>query len=92
MGEAAALVAAFTWSATSVAMARLTLHVTPVAMSALRLAIASLILPFVLLASGETGQLADAPLGAIVAMIGSGLLAYAIGDTLYITALKRLGR
>ncbi|MGE0572085.1 MAG: DMT family transporter [Dehalococcoidia bacterium] len=91
MGEAAALIAAFTWSATSVAMARLTVSVTPVAMSALRLAIATLILPVVLLLSGEAGQLADAPPSAIIAMIGSGLLAYAIGDTLYISALKRLG-
>lgn len=72
-------------------MARLTLSVTPVAMSTLRLAIASLILPVVLLASGEAGQLADAPIAAIIAMVGSGLLAYAIGDTLYISALGRLG-
>ena len=91
MGEAAALVAAFTWSATSVAMARLTMSVTPVAMSTLRLVIASLILPFVLLFSGETGQLTAAPMSALVAMLGSGILAYAIGDTLSLSALKRLG-
>lgn len=91
MGEAAALVAAFTWSATSVGIARLTLSMTPVAISALRLAIASLLLPFLLIISGQGSDLADASTGAIVAMIGSGLLAYAIGDTIYIAALARMG-
>ena len=91
MGEAAALIAAFTWSATSVAMTRLSVTVSAVAMSALRLVFASLIIPFVLVLSGQTGQLADAPASAIIAMVGSGLLAYAIGDTLYIVALSRMG-
>lgn len=91
VGEAAALIAAFTWSATSVAMASLSSRTTPVAMSALRLSIATLLLPIVLLVSGEAGQLAEAPLSVIVAMIGSGLLAYTVGDTLYIAALAELG-
>ncbi len=91
MGEAAALIAAFTWSATSVAMTRLSVSVSAVAMSALRLAIASLIIPFLLVFSGQTDQIADAPASAIAAMVGSGILAYAIGDTLYIAALARMG-
>ncbi len=91
MGEAAALIAALTWSGTSVAMASLSARVTPVAMSALRLSVASLLLPLALLLSGQTGAVADAPASAIWAMIGSGILAYALGDTLYIAALKSLG-
>jgi len=91
VGEAAALIAAFTWSATSVAITRLTVSVTPVALSALRLAIASLALPFLLVASGEASDLGEAPANAIVAMVGSGILAYAVGDTMYFAALKRMG-
>jgi drug/metabolite transporter (DMT)-like permease len=91
VGEAAALVAAFTWSATSVWYARLAVSVTPVALSALRLVFASLALPAVLLVSGEAGDLSSAPVEAIIAMVGSGLLAYAIGDTLYFAALARMG-
>ncbi len=91
MGEAAALIAAFTWSATSVAMASLSARVTPAAISTVRLIIASLAIPVLLLLSGQTGDLAEAPASAVLAMIGSGILAYAIGDTLYIMALARLG-
>jgi len=91
MGEAAALIAAFTWSATSVAMAQLSVRTTPVAMSALRLSVASLLLPFVLLASGTVGELGSASALAIFSMVGSGLLAYTIGDTVYIRALSQVG-
>jgi drug/metabolite transporter (DMT)-like permease len=91
VGEAAALIAAFTWSATSVAMARLSTRTTPVAMSALRLSVASLLLPFVLLISGEAGELGDASARTIFAMAGSGILAYTVGDTLYIAALAEIG-
>ena len=91
MGEAAALIAAFMWSATSVVMARLSRTVSPVAMSAWRLTVASVVLPLVLLISGQAHQLGEAPASAIIAMVGSGLLAYALGDTLYIATLGRLG-
>jgi DME family drug/metabolite transporter len=91
VGEAAALIAAFTWSATSVAYARLTLTVTPVALSAIRLAMASLAFPILLLIAGQGSEIADAPAAAIIAMVGSGILAYAVGDTMYLAALKRMG-
>jgi drug/metabolite transporter (DMT)-like permease len=91
VGEAAALISAFTWSATSVAMARLTVTVTPVALSSLRLLFASMVLPVILLASGQAGDVADAPARAIIAMVGSGIFAYAIGDTIYLAALVRVG-
>ncbi len=91
MGEAAALIAALTWSGTSVAMASLAARVTPVAMSALRLSVASLLLPLALVVSGQVDDVGAAPASAIWAMVGSGILAYAIGDTLYIAALKTLG-
>ena len=91
MGEAAALIAAFMWSATSVAMASLGTRVTPVAMSALRLTVATLVLPLLLLASGQGGEVLDANRTQVAALAGSGLLAYAIGDTMYIASLGKLG-
>lgn len=91
MGEAAALLSALTWSATSVAMARLALHTPPLVLSALRLAAGSILLFVVLLLSGQASDVANAPATAIWAMVGSGLLAYAIGDTLYIYALTKVG-
>lgn len=91
VGEAAALVAAFTWSATSVGMARLAVFVTPVAISTHRLVVATVLLPILLVISGQGDDLANASTQAIIAMIGSGLLAYAIGDTIYIAALRRMG-
>jgi drug/metabolite transporter (DMT)-like permease len=91
MGEAAALIAAFTWSGTSVAMASLVARTTPVAMSALRLSVATLLMPLILAFSGQAGDIGEASGWTILAMVGSGLLAYAIGDTMYIGALAQLG-
>ena len=91
MGEAAALIAAFTWSATSVAMASLSVRVTPAAMSALRLTVAAIVLPLVLLLSGEGGEVLGADRVQVAALVGGGILAYALGDTLYIACLGRLG-
>lgn len=91
MGEAAALIAALTWSCTSVAMASLSARVTPVAMSALRLLVATLLVPIAVVAAGQVDDLREASATAIFALVGSGILAYAIGDTIYIAALKQLG-
>ncbi|MFN0144967.1 MAG: DMT family transporter [Dehalococcoidia bacterium] len=91
MGEAAALIAAFMWSATSVAMAALGARITPVAMSALRLSVATLVLPLVLALSGQWHEVLDADREQVAALVGSGLLAYAIGDTMYIASLGKLG-
>jgi drug/metabolite transporter (DMT)-like permease len=74
-----------------VAMASMSARVTPVAMSTLRLVIATLLLPFLLLASGQAHELGSVNPSQVAALVGSGLLAYAIGDTLYIASLPRLG-
>lgn len=91
MGELAALVAAFTWSATSVVMTSLSARTSPVALSALRLSAATLVLPFILFFSGQAGDIGTAPWTSIAAMIGSGFIGYAVGDTLYIRSLGLLG-
>lgn len=91
MGEAAALIAALTWSATSVALTSLAARTSPVVLSGLRLGIASLIMPFVLWASGQAGDLTEASWWTLFSMVGSGLVGYALGDTLYIRSLSLIG-
>ncbi|MCC6387929.1 MAG: DMT family transporter [Dehalococcoidia bacterium] len=91
MGEAAALLSAFVWSAVSVAMASIAARVSPLAISTLRLATGSVLLFVFLAISGQAGEIASAPASAIFAMLGSGLLAYALGDTIYIRSLGLLG-
>lgn len=91
MGEAAALLSAFVWSAVSVAMASIAARVPPLAISTLRLTTGSLLLFAFLAVSGQAGDIAAAPASAIFAMLGSGLLAYALGDTIYIRSLGLLG-
>lgn len=80
-----------TWSATSVALTSLAARTTPVVLSALRLSAATLLMPFILLASGQAGDLADAKWTTLFGVTVSGLIGYAIGDTVYIQALKRIG-
>lgn len=91
MGEIAALIAAVTWAASSIAFTRFASRTAPAVVSALRLGAASLILPFVLLASGQTGDLGEASWQTLAWVIISGSLAYAVGDTLYIQVLGTLG-
>ncbi len=91
MGEAAALVAAFTWSATSVALTSLSARTSPVALSTLRLLCGSLVLVLVLIPSGQLGDIEAASAATLVAMLGSGFFAYAVGDTIYIKALSIIG-
>ena len=91
MGEIAGLIAAFTWSCTSVMLASLSARTSPVALSALRLGAATLALPIVLLVSGTASQIGDASMLTILGIAGSGFLGYGLGDTVYIRALNVLG-
>ena len=91
MGEIAALIAAVTWAASSIAFTQFAGRTAPAVISALRLGSASLILPFVLLFSGQTSDLGEASWQTLAWVILSGSLAYAVGDTIYIQALGALG-
>jgi drug/metabolite transporter (DMT)-like permease len=91
VGELAALVAAGTWSATSVALTSLSARTSPVVLSALRLTAGGLALLLVLALSGQAGDVAAASGFTLLAMVGSGFVGYGLGDTLYIRALSLLG-
>ena len=91
MGEVAALISAFTWSCSSIALASLSGRTSPAVLSALRLTFGSLILVAMLFVSGAIDELRSAGWLVFGGLILSGLLGYAAGDTLYIQALKKVG-
>lgn len=91
MGELAALVAAMTWSLTSVALTALAARTAPVVLSGLRLSIGGLMLLGILFASGTARDVGAASGMTLFAMLGSGLVGYGLGDTAYIRALGQLG-
>ena len=91
MGEIAALVAAMVWSGTSVALTSLSNRTAPVVLSGLRLAFGSLVVLIVLAVSGQAHDLSTASAATLIGVIVSGFIGYGLGDTIYITALKRLG-
>ncbi len=90
-GEIAALVSAFAWSCTSIALSSLSSRTAPAVLSALRLATGSIILFFVMLATGGLDEYDGITRWSVIGLIVSGLLGYAFGDTLYIRALDKIG-
>ncbi len=91
MGELAALIAVFIWSGTSVALTSLSSRTSPVALSALQLSSGAIVLGILLVVSGQAGNLAGASESNYLAIVGSGLIGYGLGDTCYIRALSLLG-
>lgn len=91
MGEAAALASAVTWAATSVTLARLGSRYPAPVLSSLRLLAATPFLLVLVLLTGSTAQLREAPHSVLFAMVGSGLVGYGLGDTAYIRSMGRLG-
>ena len=91
MGAAAALASSFTWALTSVLLTSQAGRVPPLVMSAIRSATASLLLFGMLIVTGGFAQYETVALITVVSMAGSGIMGQAVGDTLYINALGRLG-
>lgn len=91
MGEAAALLAALTWSATSVAMTHIGARTSPIVLSGLRLLTGSILLALAVLVFGQQGEVTSASAVTILSMVGSGTLGFGVGDTVYIRALGELG-
>lgn len=91
MGEAAALASAVTWAGTSVTLARLGTRYPAPVLSSLRLLAATPFLLLLVVATGATSQLRDAPWVVLLAMAGSGLVGYGLGDTTYIRSMAGVG-
>ena len=91
MGAAAALASSFTWALTSVLLTSQAGRVSPLVMSAIRSATASLLLFGMLVATWGFAQYDAMTAITGLSMAGSGIMGQALGDTLYINALGRLG-
>jgi len=91
MGEAAALASAVTWAGTSVTLARLGARYPAPVLSSLRLLAATPFLLVLVVVTGATAQLRDASWAVLLAMAGSGLVGYGMGDTVYIRSMGGVG-
>ena len=91
MGAAAALASSLTWALTSVLLTSQAGRLSPIAMSAIRSATASLLLFGLLVATWGFAQYDEMTAITGLSMAGSGVMGQALGDTLYINALGRLG-
>lgn len=91
MGELAALVAAFLWSATSTLLAGLVLRVPAPVLSFVRLTVAIPMYLLLIFATGAWRDIGEDNWRTIVSMLGSGMIGFGIGDSLYILGLGRVG-
>ena len=91
MGEAAALTSALCWAAAGVVVTSLSARLPAAALSALQMTIASAALLLALIVSGQLGELADASLATLLAVAGTGVIAFAIADPIYVRALSIVG-
>lgn len=91
LGELAALTAALLWAITSALLRKLAADASPLWVGVVRLTVASPFLALLALTSGQLPALHGARGEALAAITGSGVLAYAVGDTVYIRALGRYG-
>lgn len=91
VGELAALTAALLWAITSALLRRLATDTSPLWVGVVRLTVASPFVALLALTSGQLPALDGAGAEALAAITGSGVLAYAVGDTVYIRALGRYG-
>ena len=87
MGEAAALTSALCWAAVGVVVTSLSARLPAAALSALQMTIASAALLLALIVS----DLADASLATLLAVAGTGVIAFAIADPIYVRVLSIVG-
>jgi len=91
MGAAAALASSFVWALTSVMLTSQTGRMPALVMSGIRSLTASLALIVLLFATGSVETFEGVAAITVISMAGSGIMGQAVGDTLYINALGRLG-
>ena len=91
MGELAALGAALVWAFASAAFTALVARASPLWVSGLRLASASAVIALLAILTGAVTHFGEIPPLRLAAVAGSGVLAYAVGDTWYMRVLGRIG-
>ena len=90
-GEAKALLAAFIWGVTGVILAFLTRRIGTLSVNATRAVCGGLLLLLVVVPSAAGGQIREMSAATALSMTGSGILAFAVGDSFYLLALRSLG-
>jgi drug/metabolite transporter (DMT)-like permease len=89
-GEAKALIAVCIWAVTAIILTGLTRRIGTLPLNATRAAFGALFLLALIPFSGAAGDLAGMSAKTAVSMLGSGIVAFAIGDTFYFLALRNL--
>lgn len=90
IGTICALTAALTWAGSSTILKPLTARIDTISLNTLRLCVASILLLAVIPLSGRSTEFINTPLMPLVYLIISGVIAMAIGDTVYIKSLQYL--
>lgn len=90
-GEAAALASAFLWALSNILMGSQAGRVPTVVISALRGLFGAVFLAAVAALLYVAGHTAFPSTAAVLGLVGSGILGFGIGDTLYIGSLHRVG-
>ena len=90
-GEAKALLAAFIWALTIIVLTSQTRRIGAISLNVVRGIFGGLFLLAILPFTSAGGELRDMSAATAVAMVGSGILVFCIGDSLYFLALPILG-
>jgi len=90
-GEVAALSAAALWAVSTVILTAETRRLGAIPLNALRSAFAALFLIVAVLATGVVDEVRDMNAATTIAMVGSGILAMGVGDSLYFASLAIIG-
>ena len=91
MGEAAALTAAMGWAVASVALTSVSVRLPALVVGGLQSSFASVILVALVIGSGEFEDLTGASTTTLLAIVGSGVLGFALAEPVYVRTLSILG-
>lgn len=91
MGEAAALTAAMGWAVASVALTSVSVRLPALVVGGLQSSFASVILVALVIGSGELEDLTGASTTTLLAIVGSGVLGFALAEPVYVRTLSILG-
>ena len=89
-GEAKALLSACIWAVTAIILTDLTRRIGTLSLNATRALFGALFLIAAIPLSGAGSQIADMSAATAISMVGSGIVAFAVGDTFYFLALRNL--
>lgn len=90
-GEVAALSAAALWAVSTVILTAQTRKMGAIPLNALRSVFAAIFVIFAILLTGAVDEIRNITAATAIAMVGSGILAMGVGDSLYFGSLAAIG-